>query len=117
MRAVPESNANAFSPFETLPEPRADRPSRVTVSPFSFPAGTFATTSGAYVVQPAAAGGGAFSGISIHAWVQFPPGDPGLLGVGGDTTLPQGCSYFTQDAYTSPAIFFGSIANWGLRIQ
>jgi hypothetical protein len=89
----------------------------VTVSPFTFPAGTFATTSGAYVVQPAAAGGGAFSGISIHAWVQFPPGDPGLLGVGGDTTLPQGCSYFTQDAYTSPAIFFGSIANWGLRIQ
>lgn len=123
LTAVPAYPTSGFSNPNLGVDPSGNTPDVagagviVTVSPFTFPAGTFATTDGAYVVQPAAAAGGAFSGISIHAWIQFPPGDPGLLGIGGDTTNPLGCSYFTQDAYTSPAIFFGGIANWGLRIN
>jgi len=49
-----------------------------------------------------------------HGWVQFPPGDSGLLTVGGDTTHWNGCSFYSSDGYTTPAISF--FANWGIRV-
>lgn len=84
-------------------------------APFTFPAGTFATTSGAYVTKtmsfPAALG------TNVHGWFQFPAGDPGLLRMGVDTTLPSGDSYFSTDGYTTPAVqFLVPLGNWGIRI-
>jgi hypothetical protein len=62
----------------------------------------------------------------IHSVVCFPPGDPGLLGVGGDSDLNanggQECpgmpvvhdtSGFTQDGYATPSIQFAG-ATWGM---
>lgn len=85
-----------------------------TVSPFTFPAGTFATTSGSYISHAISVPGGSLGSGNVHAWVQFPPGDSGLLGVGGDTTNPNGCSYFTLDGFSTPAISFG--VNWAIRV-
>jgi hypothetical protein len=57
--------------------------------------------------------------------VQFPPGDPGLLGIGGDTDTserggngapglpdPWDASAFTTNGYAAAAAFFGG-ADWG----
>lgn len=85
-----------------------------TVSPFTFPAGTFATTSGLYISHAVSIPGGSL-GLNVHGWVQFPPGDPGLLGIGGDTTASNGCSGFTLDGYSSPAISF--FVNFGIRVK
>jgi hypothetical protein len=62
----------------------------------------------------------------MHAVVQFPPGDPGLLGVCGDsdlnangggecpgTPVVHDTSGFTQDGYATPSIQFAG-ATWGL---
>ncbi|MFO0980646.1 MAG: hypothetical protein U1E76_02685 [Planctomycetota bacterium] len=84
------------------------------IAPFTFPSGTLATTSGLYV-NHAVAVPGASLGTHVHGWVQFPPGDSGLLGVGGDTTMSNGCSFFTLDSYTTPAVSF--FANWGIRLK
>lgn len=84
------------------------------ISPFTFPAGTFATTSGQYVSHATAIAGGSLRAM-VHAWVQYPPGDTGLLGIGLDLNSPSaGCSYFSIDGYTSPAVSFGG--NAGLRL-
>jgi hypothetical protein len=84
------------------------------VCPFTFPSGTFATTCAAYISHAVSIPGGSVAS-KVHGWVQFPPGDSGLLGVGGDTTAPNNQSFFTQDAYTTPAIGFG--VNWGIRLN
>jgi hypothetical protein len=85
-----------------------------TVSPFTFPAGTFATTSGLYISHAVSIPGGSL-GLNVHGWVQFPSGDPGLLGIGGDTTASNGCSGFSLDGYSSPAISF--FVNFGIRVK
>jgi hypothetical protein len=84
------------------------------VSPFTFPPGSFETTSPSYTSHGVSIPGGSLS-AHVHGWVQFPPGDPGLLGVGGDTTQNNGCSFFSLDGYSSPAISF--FVNWGIRIK
>jgi hypothetical protein len=89
----------------------------ITVSPFTFPPGTFATTSGQYITQSAVAPGAAFTGMSIHAWVHFPPGNPGLLSIGGDSTTPTNCSFYTQDGYATPGVPFGAACTWAIRIE
>jgi hypothetical protein len=88
------------------------------IAPFTFPPGTFATTSSAYVSHRLAAHvPDPALGDPVHAWVQFPPGDPGLLGIGGDSSgsFPS-CSYYSSNAYATPAIPV-SFVNWGLRIS
>lgn len=85
-----------------------------TVSPFTFPAGSFETTSGLYTSHAVSVAGGSL-GSNVHGWVQFPAGDPGLLGIGGDTTASNGCSGFSLDGYSSPAISF--FVNFGIRVK
>jgi hypothetical protein len=85
-----------------------------TINPYTFPAGSFETTSGLYTSHAVSVAGGSLS-ANVHGWVQFPPGDPGLLGVGGDTTSANGRSFFTLDGYSSPAISF--FVNWGIRVK
>jgi hypothetical protein len=91
------------------------------VSPFTFPSGTFATTSGQYVSHTVSVPGSAMTGSSIHGWLQFPPGDPGLLAIGVDTSDfpgPQGQTFFSLDGYTSPAVQFSiPIGNAGIIIK
>jgi hypothetical protein len=85
------------------------------VSPFTFPSGSFETTSGLYTSHAIAVPGGSL-GLHVHGWVQFPPGDSGLLGVGADTSSgTNGCSFFSLDGYSSPAISF--FTNWGIRVK
>lgn len=85
-----------------------------TVSPFTFPAGSFETTSGLYTSHAVSVAGGSL-GSNVHGWVQFPAGDPGLLGIGGDTTASNGCSGFSLDGYSSPTISF--FVNFGIRVK
>lgn len=85
-----------------------------SVSPFTFPSLTFATTSGQYISHAVSISGGSLS-TNVHSWVQFPPGDSGLLGVGADSSSgTNGCSFFSLDGYSSPAISF--FTNWGMRV-
>jgi hypothetical protein len=85
------------------------------IAPFTFPAGTFATTCSQYVTHPTFVPGAAMNGTSIHGWLQFPPGDPGLLQCGADSTNPLGKSFFSVDGYTTPATSF--LLNWGIRLK
>ncbi|MCI0659398.1 MAG: hypothetical protein L0170_20295, partial [Acidobacteria bacterium] len=86
------------------------------VAPFTFPSGTFATTSGLYVAAPVFVPGGLL-GSFVHGWVEFPPGDPGLLLVGADTSsLPALGSFFSLDGYVTPAVPF-AVGNWGIRVD
>jgi hypothetical protein len=86
------------------------------VSPFTFPSLTFATTCSQYISHGVSVSGGAMTGPSIHGYVQFPPGDSGLLGVGADSSSPsQAASFYTLDGYSTPAISF--FVNWGIRIK
>jgi len=57
-----------------------------TIAPFTFAPATFATTFAQYVSRPVSVSGSVMTGVSIHGWLQFPPGDPGLLGCGADTS-------------------------------
>jgi hypothetical protein len=85
------------------------------IAPFTFPSGSFETTAGQYTCHlcPMPVPGSSFQS-EAHGWVQFPPGDSGLLAVGGDTTASNGCSFFTLDGYTTPAVTF--FVNWGIRV-
>lgn len=84
-------------------------------APAFFTAGTFVTTSGQLVTVTL--------GLLLSAadaavgFIQFPPGDPGLLGIGGDTnsTALPNKNGWTLNAFTTPANAFG--VNWGLRAQ
>src|SRR5262245_65392336 len=49
--------------------------------------------------------------------VSIPTQTSEWFSVGGDTTYPIGCSFLTNDAYTTPAGFLGTVVNWGLRIN
>lgn len=84
--------------------------------PATFPAFTFVTTSGALLTY----GFSAFTPVTpnTHQFVQFPPGDPGLLGIGGDTNSAfiSGLSGWSLDGYSTPANLVG-YANWGMRLQ
>ncbi|MFO0982378.1 MAG: hypothetical protein U1E76_11685 [Planctomycetota bacterium] len=109
------SNAN-FGVDPTGHTPDIGNP-LATVSPFTFTSGTFATTSGQYVSHSVSVAGGLL-GTNVHAWVQFPPGDSGFLGVGADTSSPaNGCSFFTSNGYATPAVtFLVGTGNWGMRV-
>lgn len=87
------------------------------VAPFTFPFGTFCTTAGQDVIRnfpdiPYASLG---TQDDEHAVIQFPLGDPGLLGVGTDTnsTIVSG-SGWTLDGYASPTNRFA--LRFGLRL-
>jgi hypothetical protein len=83
---------------------------------FGFSAGTFATTAGQMTTQSFAAVTG--STPNTHSYIQFPVGDPGLLGVGGDTTgtFISGLSGWSLDGYSTPANLVG-YADWGMRVR
>ncbi|MEW6742468.1 MAG: hypothetical protein AB1486_06895, partial [Planctomycetota bacterium] len=88
--------------------------------PFTFVPLTFATTSGMYVTNdfgdiPYAT----FGTDDVHGVIQFPPGDSGWLGVGGDTTPTLAVvwgSTWTLNGYTTAANRFDAIAGWGIRL-
>jgi len=82
--------------------------------PFTFLSGSLETTAGQFTCHlcPAPVPGTSFASHA-HGWVQFPRGDPDLLAVGADTTVSKGCSSFTLDGFTTPAVAF--FANWGIR--
>ncbi|MEW6743980.1 MAG: hypothetical protein AB1486_14610 [Planctomycetota bacterium] len=53
----------------------------------------------------------------VHGVMQFPPGDAGLVGVGGDTTPPiSGKTGWTIDGYRTPANMTDSV-NIGIRLS
>lgn len=78
-----------------------------------FPAGTFVSTSGQLVTRSL---GGYSPAGDAGSFVQFPPGDSGLLGIGGDTNglVLAGKNGWTLDGYTTPANIV-AYANWGIR--
>jgi hypothetical protein len=86
-----------------------------TVSPFTFPSGTFATTSDQYIHHAVSVPRSAL-GADVHGWVQFPPGEPGYLTVGAEeaSSNPAITSLFTLDGYTTPAVSF--FVTWGIRL-
>ncbi|MFO0982379.1 MAG: hypothetical protein U1E76_11690 [Planctomycetota bacterium] len=84
------------------------------VAPFTFPPGTIASTSAQYIRHAISVAGSSL-GTHVHAWVQFPPGDSGLLAVGADTTSSVDCSFFSLDGYATPAL--ATPPNWGLRLR
>lgn len=117
--ATPAYPTSGVSNANTGVDPSGNTPDLgsplVTVSPFTFPSGSFETTSGLYTSHAAPVPGGSL-GTNVHVWVQFPPGDSGLLGVGADTSSgTNGCSFFSLDGYTSPAVSF--FTNWGMRVK
>lgn len=87
------------------------------VGPYTFPAGTFCTTASQDVVKTFASPipYSTFPTDDVHAVIQFPPGDAGLLGVGTDTnsTITSG-SAWTLDGYSTPANQFA--LKFGLRL-
>jgi hypothetical protein len=86
------------------------------IAPFTFPPGSFETTAGQFTSHPCPAPvpGSSFASHA-HGWVQFPPGDPGLLGIGADSNaLDTGHSFYTLDGFSSPAISF--FTTWGIRL-
>jgi hypothetical protein len=83
------------------------------VAPYTFPALHFGTTSLSYISHPVAVPGTSL-GADMHVWAQLPPGDSGTVGIGGDTTAPNGCSFWNADSYVTPAIS-AFYANWGMR--
>ncbi|MFO0981964.1 MAG: hypothetical protein U1E76_09515 [Planctomycetota bacterium] len=109
------SNANlAVDPSGQTPDVRGPGVLAV-VAPFTFPSGTFATTSNQYVSHAVAVPGAAL-GSHVHGWMQFTPGEPGFVGMGADTSSPaNGLSAWSMDGYTSPANVV-TYANWGIRI-
>jgi len=84
---------------------------------YGFAAGTFATTSGQMTSNSFGANTPPAS-PDTHSYIQFPVGDPGLLGVGGDTTATfiSGLSGWSLDGYSSVANLVG-YADWGMRIN
>ncbi|MEW6745629.1 MAG: hypothetical protein AB1486_23000, partial [Planctomycetota bacterium] len=60
-----------------------------------------------------------FGTDDVHGAIQFPPGDSGYLGVGGDTTPTPAIAWgstWTLNGYQTPANRFDAIAGWGLRL-
>jgi hypothetical protein len=86
------------------------------IAPFTFPSGSIETTSGQYTSHTCPLPVPASSFVShAHGWVQLPPGDPGLVGVGADSTnVTSHDSFYTLDGYSSPAVSFSVI--WGIRL-
>jgi hypothetical protein len=119
--ATPEYPSVGVSTANTGVDPSGNTPDLGAgilgnVTPFTFPSLTFSTTCSQYISHPVSVPGSAMTGPSIHGWVQLPPGDSGLLGVGADSSSPSaGKSFYTSDGYTTPAISF--FANWGIRIK
>jgi len=87
------------------------------IAPFTFPSGSFETTYIRYTSQTCPLPVPTSSFVShAHGWVQFPQGDSGLLGVGGDSSSgPYYSTFYTLDGYSSPAISFALVA-WGIRL-
>jgi hypothetical protein len=118
--AVPAYPSAGISDANLAVDPTGDTPDisgaglLCLIAPFTFPSGTFATTAAQYTCHlcPMPVPGSSFTSHG-HGWVQFPPGDSGLLGVGADTTVSNGCSYYSLDGYSTPAISF--FVNWGIR--
>ena len=120
--ATPAYPTSGVSTANTGVDPSGNSPNVVgggvlaSVSPFTFSSGTFATTCSQFVSHAVSVSGAAMTGPSIHGWLQFPPGDPGLCGVGADTNSgTSGKSFFSLDAYTTPAVAF--FTNWGIRLK
>jgi hypothetical protein len=80
--------------------------------PFPFPALTFITTCGGMVTN---AGPNFDPAAGVNSFIQFPPGDPGLVGVGGDTNgSPNPANNgWTLNGFSTPANQFS--VNWGIR--
>src|SRR5215471_14723642 len=83
--ATPAYPSSGVSTANTTVDPTGNSPNLAgpgvlaTVSPFTFPSGSFETTCSAFTSKPVAVPGALMTGPSIHGWVQFPPGDSGLL--------------------------------------
>src|SRR5262249_38116254 len=86
------------------------------IAPFTFPSGSIETTSGQYTVHGVTVSADLL-GDHVHGWLQFPPGDDCAdLQCGGDSSSGNnGCSFFSQDCYATPAVSF--FVNWGIRLQ
>ncbi|MEW6743983.1 MAG: hypothetical protein AB1486_14625 [Planctomycetota bacterium] len=88
------------------------------VAPFTFPAGTFATTCQQMIVRTFSPPVPYSSVLddNVHGVVQFPPGDSALLAIAADTnssvTMHSGWTY---DGYMTPAIIMWA-GDWGIRL-
>src|SRR5262249_17871670 len=104
--AVPTYPTSGISNPNLSVDPTGDTPDiagaglLASVSPFTFPSGTFATTASQYVSHSVSVPAPAMTGSSIHGWLQFPPGDSGLLGCGADTSSVLGRSFESANGYT-----------------
>jgi hypothetical protein len=115
--AVPAFPTAGVSNANLAVDPSGNTPDIVSplavVTPFTFPSGTFATTSGAMIHHSVSVPGGAL-GADVHGWLQFPPGDPGLLAVAADDNSLGYYGFYTLDGYATPAISFFDL--WGIRL-
>ena len=67
--------------------------------------------------QDRVGGSGPVGSGNSHGYIQFPPGDNGLIGVGADTNNSFiGTMGWTLDGYATAANLFGA-GNWGMRVQ
>jgi hypothetical protein len=90
------------------------------VQPFTYVPLTFVSTSGLLVTNdfvdfPYST----FGTDDVHGVIQFPAGDSGLLGIGGDTTPTPSISWgtgWTVDGFTTPTNRFDGTAGWGMRL-
>ncbi|MEW6741800.1 MAG: hypothetical protein AB1486_03490 [Planctomycetota bacterium] len=90
------------------------------VAPFTFVPMTFSTTSGRYVTRDFADFPySTFGTDDVHGVIQFPPGDTGLVAVGGDVTPKptiRWASTWTSDGYRTRARRCDTEVGWGLRL-
>lgn len=119
--AVPEYPTAGVSNANLVLDPGGGTPDisgaglLAVIAPFTFASGTVASTSATYTTQPVSVPAASLS-TDVHGWVQFPKGDPGLLGVGADSSSASaGASFFSLDGYTTPSTPF--LVNWGIRLQ
>ncbi|MFO0982965.1 MAG: hypothetical protein U1E76_14755 [Planctomycetota bacterium] len=86
------------------------------IAPFTFPPGTMATTSAAYVQRPLTPIAKSQLPGDTICYVKFPPGDSGLLAIGADTDSDiSGYSAWSADGFTTAGHRVG-FANWGIRL-
>ena len=111
--------SSGLAPSNTIVDPGGNTPDLANAyenATLPFPPLTFATTSGQYVTRVMTNTGPVGSG-NAHGYVQFPPGDNGLIGVGADSNNSFiGVMTWTLDGFATPANIFGA-GNWGMRVQ
>jgi hypothetical protein len=115
--AVPAFPATGVSNANLSIDPTGNTPDIIAplalIAPFTFPSGTLAWSSSQMIHHPLSVPASSL-GSHVHGWLQFPPGDSGLLAAAADDNYPIGPAYLSIDGYATPAIGFFDL--WGIRL-